>query len=189
MDYDKFQVGDKVWSETFGFAEIRQDNDYCLEAMNKLMAEGYLRDGLSITYDGRMLDFEARPRTFFHAVADTDEEMMAAIDKGLGLMRPKPRGRFEFKEGDKVLYFVAKKAVVGEITSTDSESNNYPIKVTLEDGGYESTTINGKEYDYNKVPSIVRLVDNEEIEKAKNMSPLEAMCFIAHKALEEDWKP
>lgn len=181
-DYDPFDVGDRVWSLAYGFATIdRRDRSDDTVLMGDEI-------GLWISADGKMCEHRHRPRSIFHAVADTDEEMIAATAQGLGRMRPKPRSRFDFRKGDDVIFFRQGKFFVGKIISTETGSNAYPIKVSL-DCGYESATSNGKEYDYCKVPSVVRLVDNEEIEKAKNMSPLEAMCFIAHKAIEEDWKP
>ncbi|WWT39407.1 hypothetical protein [Microcystis phage Mel-JY01] len=81
-EYDEFKIGDRIWSELCGFTTITDNNT----------VQGYFLAGafsmqFRITPDGRLFTFEKRPRIFFHAVADTDDDMRVIVKNGMGLRR------------------------------------------------------------------------------------------------------
>lgn len=84
MDYDKFQIGDRIWSEHFGFGNVIQESESSKSLQCECPDAEY---GVWITSYGSFAVAKTRPRTFFHAVYDTDEGMRDGIKRGEGLRR------------------------------------------------------------------------------------------------------
>lgn len=171
MNYDKFQKGDRVWSEMYGFdciTEVDDESDTVLCSVIHMW----------ITSCGRASGFRARPRTFFHAVACTDEGMREAIARGEVLKRPVPRGRWHLQVGDRVIAFCESLEVkVGILT----EDNHSDFDLRLEKKtGFTKEGLFLKEH---PIPRAMRLYDGEEPFE----DPCENMRWMMDEAIKFGW--
>lgn len=111
-DYDEFEEGDRVWSSIYGFGEVLTDSE------DNTFVRHSNSETVNINCDGTAWGFEHRPRLYYYAIADTDQDMQMAIAHGKGLRRPgKPKdwdsmlGEYACSEFEKLLVAVLKKTV------------------------------------------------------------------------------
>lgn len=181
MDYDKFQIGDKVWSEEHGFSMItgigyKDGSPSSLEIDRFSRHNGNpieLRPGVPVPYI-------YKASSFFHAVADTDEGMRAAIARGAGLKRPVPRGRWEIQPGDRVMNKFGQIECCGTTKGGHSEEDAKVYPITAFGHMYSSS---GFPRDYWCMPEIMRLYDGEEPFE----DPCENMRWMMDEAVKFGW--
>lgn len=172
MTYDAFQEGDRVWSEAWGFGEIIEEDGY----NESVLFKSSPRSGAWITCEGSLATARTRPRTFFHAVADTDEGMREVIARGEGLKRPVPRGRWLIEPGDNVMMIEHDEIVFSE--ARDAGGSCFSIETS--NNVYEK---NGKSTEYSEFPMAMRLYDGEEPFE----DPCENMRWMMDEAIKFGW--
>lgn len=174
--YDDFQEGDRVWSEVWGFAEVGMVSIPTKSVVLSIESDGIAFSD-SCTFDGRHHFCRKRPRYVFHAVAETDEKMRAAIARGEGLKRLVPRGRWPIQPGDRVMVCQNYNFTPDEEIANQGDGQ-YPIKV-----GDRTYTQCGMYHLGNKHPIVMRLYDGEE--------PFEDRCenirWMMDEAVKADW--
>lgn len=186
MTYDSFKVGDKVWSEAFGFGKITLNKTHSnygesLSVEFKQKTAMWSLSVISIVENGTFFRHSDRPRTFFYAVADTDEGMRAAIARGEGLKRPVPRGRWPIEPEDRVIAFgcdLKFSIGVANVTKESSEGESYPININS-----FTFTKEGLFSHYNPIPRAMRLYDGEEPFE----DPCENMRWMMDEAIKFGW--
>ncbi|WWT39404.1 hypothetical protein [Microcystis phage Mel-JY01] len=76
---DDFKIRDRVWSESYGFGTITG-----YSTVDGVLV-GIEVDGFSCTFvkcdEFKILQFPGSPIVYFHAVADTDEDMREIISR------------------------------------------------------------------------------------------------------------
>lgn len=174
VHYDAFQKGDRVWSEAWGFGEIIEEDGH----NESVLFKSSPRSGAWITCEGSLATARTRPRTIFHAVADTDDGMREAIARGEGLRRP-VRGRWPICPGDRVLIInTASSELCKEYTASSMEMEGFALvngEWYLSDGRYNERQ---------KFPTAIRLYPDEKLPSSK----AEALMLFGKAMIEERWE-
>ncbi|WWT39405.1 hypothetical protein [Microcystis phage Mel-JY01] len=172
-EYDEFKTGDRVWSEAYGFGIITDEDPY----NSSVTFKSSNKSGIDITVDGRLSGARNRPRTFFHAIAETDNDMLDAIERGEGVFRVVPRGRWPIQPGDRVM-IVCKSGHTS--THIADKSDNKYLQIWA---GPLYYSYGGKYNIYDKFPVVMRLYDGEKPFE----NDLENMKWIIEEAVKFDW--
>lgn len=175
VHYDEFKKGDRVWSAEYGFGVVDEYGDGKFESESRENPHFWVK----ISPDGCNPDLPSRGRKFFHAVADTDDGMREAIERGEGLYRPRLQRRWPICPGDRVLIInTASSELCKEYTASSMEMEGFALvngEWYLSDGRYNERQ---------KFPTAIRLYPDEKLPGSK----AEALMLFGKAMIEERWE-